>query len=294
MVFVLQGLAEPRLLETYDGERIPVADDVIKMSSGMFALGFSQTLPRRIIRKVIVSFASVLMRVITIPAATVSMLSIRYQENLINQPHKTQPAPKLKDYHVGQRAHDGGSLRRVLARGVLAPEEEETRLHRLMNGPGTFHIIVLTSDLLRSTASSKALVDGNGIVLTNETTLTKDLESSLKKWRSTWSYSSSTNRPLFKVHVIAALPEIIRGDTFMDPTTIVADTLAAKEEGEGRIYLDKSKVIHERCGVPIKGGCGAIVVIRPDSHVGYRVQGVGQSAWQDVDDYFHSILHSRP
>ncbi|KAG0057317.1 hypothetical protein BGZ83_011560 [Gryganskiella cystojenkinii] len=292
MALVLQGLAEPQILETYHGERAPVADDVIKMSSSMFAIGFSQTLPRRAARKAIILFASVLMRLFTVPASRVSMLSIRYQENLINQPHKTQPPSKIEEFQVGQRAHDGGSLRRVLAHGELAPEAEETRLHLLTNGPGTFHVVVFTSDMLRSTVSSTKvpLVDKSGIALTNESQLVKDLELYLQNWRKNWSYTSATDRPLFQVHVIGALPETVSGATFEDPTRIVSDRLATKEEGEGRLYLDESKIVHKRSGIAVKGGVGAIIVVRPDSHIGYRVQGASHSAWQDVDDYFHSIL----
>ena len=191
---------------------------------------------------------------------------------------------------MGQRAHDGGPLLRVLAQGALS---ETTRLHQLINGPGTFHVLVFTSDMLRSTASSNTLVDNSGVATTNESRLVKDLESSLKSWRSQWAYSPPTGRSLFQVHVLAALPDTIGGPTFEDPTKVVADTLVAKEQGNGRVYWDQTKIVHERYGVRVKGGAGAIIVIRPDSHIGFRVQGAGQPAWQDVDNYFHSILSSR-
>lgn len=209
---------------------------------------------------------------------------------MISQPHKTQPAPK-EEWQVGQRAHDGGPLLRVLAQGALS---ETTRLHQLITGPGTFHVLVFTSDMLRSTASSSTLVDGNGIAVTNESRLAKDLDSSLQSWRSQWAYSPTTGRSLFQVHVLAALPDTVGGTTFEDPTKVVADALAVKEQGDGRIYWDQTKIVHERYGVPVKGSAGAIIVIRPDSHIGFRVQGAGQPAWQDVDAYFYSILSSRP
>lgn len=72
---MLNGHAGKELLETYEQERIPVADDVIKMSSGMFTMGFSHTLVRRAVRRVLISAASYLVKWITIPAATVSMVS---------------------------------------------------------------------------------------------------------------------------------------------------------------------------------------------------------------------------
>ncbi|GJJ72075.1 phenol 2-monooxygenase (NADPH) [Entomortierella parvispora] len=290
IALVHQGMAEPKILDTYGEERGPVADDVIKMSSNMFAVGFSQNLARRILRKTIVTFASVLIRFISVPAGRVSMLTIRYPENLINQPHKSQPAPK-EEWQVGQRAHDGGSLLRVLTQGA---HSDATRLHQLITGPGTFHILVFTSDMLRSTASSRSLVDKNGIALTNESRLIKDMDSSLQSWRSQWGYDPATERSLFQAHILAALPETVGGTDFDDPTKVVADALANRDQGEGRVYWDQTKIVHERYGVPVKDGAGAIIVIRPDSHIGFRVQGAGQPAWQDVDTYFHSILCSRP
>jgi len=95
---------------------------------------------------------------------------------------------------------------------------------------------------------------------------------------------------MFNVHVVGALPEALSSSKFKDPSKIQADSLAIKEAGEGKVYFDESRKLHERYGVPIKAGSGAIVVVRPDSHVSYRVQGAGHGAWQDVDEYLRSIF----
>ena len=75
LALVLNGHAGNELLETYEQERIPVADDVIKMSSGMFTMGFSHTLIRRAVRRVLIGVASYIVKWITIPPGTVSMVS---------------------------------------------------------------------------------------------------------------------------------------------------------------------------------------------------------------------------
>ncbi|KAF9953712.1 hypothetical protein BGZ70_000144 [Mortierella alpina] len=288
LALVLNGLADPHLLETYHDERAPVATNVIGMSANMFAAGFSNRLAHRILRKTITTFASFLLRFVAIPAGRVSMLAIRYNENAINQRHSTQPALK-EEYQVGQRAHDG-PLARVLLGGKTS--EEPVRLHQLLHGPGTFHILVFTSDMLSVTAPKVKATDRQGIARTNEEQLNKNLTRYLEEWQSRWSLGTKQHpkRPLFNAHVIAALPETLSASHFEDPSRIQADSLSTKEIGKGRVYLDTTSIVHERYGVPVKAGSGAIVVIRPDSHVGYRVQGAGTSAWEDVDHYLNTIL----
>ncbi|KAF9300347.1 hypothetical protein BGZ74_008005 [Mortierella antarctica] len=245
LALVLNGHAGDELLQTYEQECIPVADD----------------------------------------------LSIRYHENFVNQKHTTQPLP-AEAYKVGQRAHDA-PLATLLAGGKLG---DSIRLHQLLHGPGTFHIVVFTSDML-STIDKK----DRGIAYTDEKKLEHSIQSSLKKWRSKWAYGSELAKkaglsvpevPLFNIHVVAALPEKLAAGDFVDPTRIHADALAAKAVGEGKNFFDPTSLLHERYGIAVKGGSGAIVVLRPDSHIGYRVSGAGDDAWQDVDSYFGSILKS--
>ncbi|KAF9115986.1 hypothetical protein BGX27_005423 [Mortierella sp. AM989] len=295
MALVLNGLSDSRILETYEAERIPIARDVIKMSANMFAIGYSNQLSQRITRKIITVFASVLIRLIQVPTSTVSMLTHRYHDNLINQPHKTQRKP-AEEFQVGQRAHDG-PLVRVLAGGETS--DETVRLHQIILGPGIFHILVFTSDMLSVNAAPiSKKTDSQGIALTDEAHLKKNLEHYLHEWRSKWAYRSKRfheqqkKQPLFNVHVIGALAERVSGPNFQDSSKIRADSLASKDAGDGRVYFDESSTIHQRYGVPIKAGSGAIIVVRPDSHVGYRVLGAGEPAWQDVDQYFRSFLAS--
>lgn len=152
--------------------------------------------------------------------------------------------------------------------------------------------------LSSATAGKK---DRQGIVYTDEKQLEHNIGASLKKWRSKWAYGSELaekaglsvpNVPLFNIHVVAALPEKLAAGDFVDPTRIHADALVTKAAGEGKIFFDPVSLLHERYGVAVKGGAGAIVVLRPDSHIGYRVAGADDEAWRDVDSYFGSILKS--
>lgn len=225
-------------------------------------------------------------------------LTIRYHENIINQRHKSQPLPE-EEFQVGQRAHDG-PIRIVHTEGQTSLEH--IRLHQLIDGPGTFHILVFTSDMLSITNSnSSRKSSADGITLTNEYQLKENADHYLQTWRTKWALGSTRfqqeqeqlkeRRPLFKVHVIGALPETVSGSEFKDPSKIRADLLATSDGGNGKLYFDEYRILHERYGVSIKGGAGAIVVIRPDSHIGYRVQGAGDSAWGDVDEYLRSVFN---
>ncbi|KAF9963003.1 hypothetical protein BGZ65_006663 [Modicella reniformis] len=297
MALVLNQLADASILDTYESERAPVAKNVIQMSAAMFATGFSCQLHRRAIRKLI---TTIFLRFVTLPSARIAMLTIRYHENMVNQRHKIQSLP-LEEFQVGQRAHDG-PLARILAGGQKS--EELLRLHQLIDGPGTFHILVFTSDLLSVTNSNSSRKPSrDGITLANEAQLKKDVDHYLQAWRAKWALGSTRfqqeqqqskdKRPLFKIHVIGALAEVVSGPDYQDPSKIQADSLASANTGEGRLYFDKSSILHECYGVTIKDGAGAIVVVRPDSHLGYRVQGAGSPAWQDVDEYLHSIFNRR-
>ncbi|KAF8960861.1 hypothetical protein BGZ52_012509, partial [Haplosporangium bisporale] len=95
----------------------------------------------------------------------------------------------------------------------------------------------------------------------------------LQRWTAKWPMNRGNkraNQAMFQVHVISAtLP------------------LLASEE---KVYHDVTGCAHQKYGVASKGGSGGIVVLRPDSYIGYRVQGASKEAWKDVDGYFREIL----
>jgi len=154
-----------------------------------------------------------------------------------------------------------------------------------MAHPGVFHILVFTGNQWkhRPAAASE---------------LVQSIDYYLQKWRSTWPSSnfspveSNENkeslRPQFMIHSLTSVSA--------SEAAAAAQLLATFRNvvGEGKAYTDVGKALHRRYGVNAtaakKDGKGAIVVVRPDSHIAYRVQGVGQSAWEEVHGYFESIL----
>ncbi|KAF9148406.1 hypothetical protein BGX21_006819, partial [Mortierella sp. AD011] len=287
----------------------PVADDIIKLTAKLLGAGLAHDFIGRTIRRIALTIAPYILPYIIPNASPVTMLTIRYNDNSINQRSKSQ-ASIDDDYQVGRRARDG-DLRVIQKQGMelAAVEGTSIRLHELITGPGIFHIIVFTSDMLLSPTAPKTK-SVNGTETTTSEELAKDIESYLNVWRSKWAYKSAQqistsasspspvsavvpgsikDKELFMVHVIAS-DLSISSPPSSPSTKSGTDVLAMKNAGEGKIYLDHSGILHKKYGVEPKRGPGTIVVVRPDSHYGFRVLGANKTAWEEVNKYFESIL----
>lgn len=201
---------------------------------------------------------------------------------------------------MGHRARDGDL--HVVKKGALADAATEDsttlRLHELTVGPGIFHVLVFAADMLQQTKVTTV----KGIDTTSSADLAENAHKHLQWWRTKWAYkslpkfSATEAAPLagsdkvFMVHVIAADLAVPKsGSSVNEEGNTGIDALADNEAGDGKLYLDQQGVVHEKYGVA-QQGAGALVVVRPDGYLGYRVKGAGNAAWEDVDDYFRSIL----
>ncbi|KAG9064170.1 hypothetical protein KI688_003358 [Linnemannia hyalina] len=338
IALVLHGMAPKVLLDSYEAERKPVADAIIKLSAKLLDIGLAQDFVRRTFKRIAATIAPYILPYIN-TNNPINMLFIRYHDNAINQRSESQ-AHVDEDYQVGQRARDG-NLRVIRKQdmGLAAQEGETVRLHQLMVGPGIFHILVFTSDLLLPALSKNEKSTSptiKGVETTDAGGLAKSIEEHLSAWRSKWSYKSraqiiestvstipgpttpeTSNDTSSTSSSLAAIPHPIRADKAFMVHTIVTDCslpssslssspksnsesmvstvasmdrLADNKAGEGKVYLDHQGCIHQKYGVASKNGPGVIVVVRPDSYIGYRVLGAGPSAWDEVDRYLESIL----
>ncbi|KAF9310502.1 hypothetical protein BG003_008467 [Podila horticola] len=246
LALVLNKLAPPRLLQSYQEERMPMADRAIAVSSKLLAGDRDQ-----------------------------GALDIRYPANSINLPHKTQAQPKEVVHQVGARAPDGPLLHLLPSasedlssldndsEAVAARKEQRVYVQELTVGVGLFHILVLVGNSLSDLAS----------LHTREAELAQRIEENLLQWRSRWHYTLSRNdksdSQLFKLHVIAT------GDMSESHGD---GLLARRAQGDGQLFWDSSAEVHGSYGVLVHvKDQGAIVVIRPDSHIGYRVQGLAKA-----------------
>ncbi|KAF9977939.1 hypothetical protein BGZ73_004379 [Actinomortierella ambigua] len=272
IAFVERGLAVKEILDTYGEERKPVAREAVNLSSGGFTFAFSHTTMGQILRN---SFIRVIPYILPyLPASSspsrVAMLLMRYHENILNQRHLTQPVPK-DQFTVGVRARDG----------VLCPfdalataESNKVMLQTLWNRPGVFHIVVL--------GTKHNLTD-------KQASIEQNLNEFLTKWRQQWRLDS-TQPAMFEANVIGAASLATAASDSDEESLKMLQSLASRPQGDGKLYVDEENVIHERYGISPKNGSGAIIVVRPDAYVGFRVLGTSRSAWEDVDAYFHSFL----
>ena len=173
-------------------------------------------------------------------------------------------------------------------------QPKTTRLYELLAFPGVFHILIFTADRL---AKEKDFDSG----------LVKNVDHYQREWSSRWpglsrvleSNASSEamvtkkmkSTPQFMIHVISsATPSYFESDHHETTTTAMAE----RAVGFGKMYVDcEGGRLHERygfTGVSTKKSGGGIVVLRPDTHVAFRVSNVDSAAWAEVDEYFGSIL----
>ncbi|KAF9336408.1 hypothetical protein BG006_008815 [Podila minutissima] len=288
LALVLNKLSPPRLLKSYQEERMPMADRAIALSSKLLAGDRDQGTVWHIFRMLFLMLSPLLMYInSTSFPRLISMLDIRYPANNINLPHKTQTQPKEEVHQIGARAPDGLLLHFLPSasedlpsdndgQAVAACKAQRVYVQELTVGVGRFHILVFVGSCLSSLALFKA----------RELELDQRIEEYLLQWRAQWNYTLSrddkTDGQLVKVHVIAT------GDA---SESHGKGLLAQRAQGDGRLFWDSSAEVHASYGVPVLAkDQGAIVVIRPDSHIGFRVRGLDKGAWEDVTEYLQTIL----
>ncbi|KAF9955806.1 hypothetical protein BGZ72_003397 [Mortierella alpina] len=286
LALVLNKVAPESLLATYEGERQAMADRSIALSAKLLRVNRSSGYVARAVKRLVYTFSPYLtmaMKFFSIEPEA-AMLNVRYSENFINQRHATQQPPRSQ-YQVGVRAKDGPLC--TLGLTSSSKEPSQLRVHDLMLGISRFHILVFVSDMLKFTTSAGGSNLDTRTIGYKE--LAHNIDRSLSQWRRKWTYGSNLNdgykdKDLFKVHIIAG--------SFIPGSQSSLDVVLKRNVGEGRLYLDHTKAVHEKYGFPWQGGSGGIVVVRPDSHLGYRVNGTQSQAWEDVNEYFSSILFS--
>ncbi|GJJ77221.1 hypothetical protein EMPS_09580 [Entomortierella parvispora] len=297
IALVLKGTAPPSVLDTYSEERSVIADQVIKLSSELLDEDFNYGgVFQRVVKRIVLALAPIVHPLMSIKAAPMAMMNQRYSENSLNKRHRTQWTPSGQGA-VGRRAEDGHLV--ALNSGAPAgpspnspstsqidnraasmekTEMETVRLHELIAYTGVFQVVVFTGNQWKDDPDAAA-------------GLSSTVEKYLGLWRSKWCMADDNDgekltalERLFMVHTITTLS-----------ATSTPNPLTGKDVGEGKAYTDLKGKLHRRYSVEtsVKKGRalgGAIVVIRPDSHIAYRVQGVGENAWSDVNEYFQSIL----
>ncbi|KAF9923250.1 hypothetical protein FBU30_006677 [Linnemannia zychae] len=261
---VLNGTAPLALVDSYNEERVPIADEIIQYSAKSLSLFVSENYLVFQIRKMGLTLYSYIQPYLFTGTGTsnISMLGLRYHKNSLNKEHCSQNYASTAPASIGKRAPDGLVY-------SLNPEHAPIRLYHLMSTPGAFQILVFTSNRLTQEIDLSERLTG-------------DIEHYQQSWIGQWpgikanaSLSNKTT-PHFMVHVISSRSQ---NSTF---------NFSQREVGYGKLYFDSEKGdLHKRYGISAKGG---IIVVRPDSHISYRVVSIDKLAWIDVNGYFESIL----
>ncbi|KAF9933202.1 hypothetical protein FBU30_006143 [Linnemannia zychae] len=209
------------------------------------------------------------------------LLNVRYDENYINRAYTPQAQQsEVENHQVGARALDGFvyDLFPILPFDNNINTVPITRLHELLIGIHHFHVIIFASYALDAMEMQQEL-----------STL---LNQYLHTWRSRWCYSSSTipffaNQDLFKIHILAKPNYSGRYGTKLQ------DLFSQKNEGDGRVYIDTEAKLHTKYGFnnsDSNARFGGMVIVRPDSHIAFRVEDDLARSWKAVDQYFGDIL----
>ncbi|KAF9912352.1 hypothetical protein EC991_011044 [Linnemannia zychae] len=302
IAMVLNGTAPQSLLDSYTEERIPIADEIIQFSAKILDSGLYQGFVNSNIKRIMLSIMPFISRFLPMAGSRppFSMLGLRYYENSINKAHKSQIYSTTGAASIGQRGPDDNltpltALVTEIERSESLAELEgdstdqstTIRLYELFAFMGVFHIVVFAADRLLSERDFDA-------------GLKKDIEHYQGLWMSRWPGLGSKgsgsetlkaqkkSTPQFMVHVISS-KDLSKSDS--------RNVMAERTLGFGKIYQDvEGGRLHERYGfaATTKGSevGGGIVVLRPDTHIAFRVSNVDGAAWADVDEYFGSILTS--
>ncbi|KAG0378671.1 hypothetical protein BGX24_003156 [Mortierella sp. AD032] len=266
---VLKGTAPLSLVDSYNEERIPIADEIIALSAKSLTMLTSENYAVFQARKIALSLFSYVLSYLPVGtgAPNFAMLNLRYLGNSLNKEHGTQKYASTAPASIGKRAPDD----------VVYPLTEDTtptRLYHLMDTPGAFQIVVFTAD---------RMVQEQGL----EATLAGNIEHFQGSWITRWPgtkagtgfVNTKKATPQFIVHVISH---------HGSGATVDHNSNMSNAPGYGKIYLDSEKQdLHKRYGITSEGG---IVVVRPDTHISYRVASIDKAAWADIDEYFRLIL----
>ncbi|KAG0201081.1 hypothetical protein BGX33_010531 [Mortierella sp. NVP41] len=309
MAMVLNGTAPQSLLDSYNEERPAIADEIIALSAKTLDNGLNQGYFSSKMKRVALTIIPYIARYLPYGSRRqpINMLGLRYYENSVNKTHKSQGYPTTGPGSIGQRAPDDTLVALTVPTKHNDEEGPESladlesdpsdqpkpamRLYEIMAFPGVFQILVFTADRLQHDKDFDAA-------------LSKDIEHYQTSWVSRWpglgnlndmsTTSKKRSTPQFMVHIISS-KDLSGSDNL--------SAMANRTAGYGKIYVDsEGGNLHERYGfAPVvsstrwggsagRGGGGGIVVVRPDSHISFRVSSVDSGAWADVDEYFGSIL----
>ena len=281
---VESGIASPKLLDTYELERRQAAQDVIEFDYHYAAI-FAQRL-MGVVEKRARGLDSTVEETNGLAAAfaksgvLISGYGVSYAENLLNWSATVSDAPPLD---LGSSSLKPGSCFALTADVTRVHDGKVVQLEQEIGLDGTFRIYIFAGDLQRS---RRALDQLSAELQKPESFLNLRQR---RKLRSANAHQGSDSK--WFTLSMTFIPSCA------DSTYDIAMP-AGLGVGSERIYADDQggilkgglipSIAHTKAG--LKGGAGAVVVVRPDGYVAMATQLVDSSApGQVLNSYFSRL-----
>lgn len=249
---VLKGWLHEDILATYDAERRPTAERVIRLDQDIASL-ISGVIPEHFCAPPDADPNVYLEQVLLDNASFTVGLGIIYAENMLNHPPSTRMT-KTSEL-VGRRAPDA-ALHRPFA---ALPRQ----LYSYMVYAGRFYILVFAGQLEPTPSGSN---------------LTPACMSAYRDFKACLESSKSF------MHTLAPMFEFL---TIVVGTGALQSAEALGEKPLGRTLYDQTGEAYARYGV--NAAIGAVTVVRPDSMVGAETS-LDADGYDELHRYFAGIV----
>lgn len=300
LFLVLQGVAKPALLETYEHERRPNALKLIHYDKDISAL-ISHRLPESWAGDPAADPNHVLAEVFQGAKGFNTGLAISFEPNLLNHPPSPLAAGTTRLAPIDTIPTPATAGYRAPDIPLQSPATfQPTTLHALTPNTARFHVVVFAGNLAAAAAAAAATAkdsqNNRGPTRTTTTMQTRRLADALS---ASALFSRAMKAADGRAAVGSGSPQPPTGLPPVTFLTILADRAPCVHDALGsvapfgRVYFDLTGDGHRRYGVSVDTlAAGKVVLLRPDGWIGMVVgleQGVDEIVGR-LEGYFRGFL----
>src|SRR2546429_1101380 len=286
---VLRGMANPELLETYDAERRPNAEKLIKYDEDISVL-VTGRLPKSWTGDPNADPHVVLGKILQEAKGFNTGLTIGYGPNVLNIRRKDEPNGSVKASNAVTPAPAWPGLRAPDVRLLLPALFQPIWLYHIIPNHAKFHVMIFAGETERTRERYQALSRGleHSRILFQKTSSVNDTATghgnNETNGHGQHAEAVDGSLPADQASAPRSLP--------VDFLTIVTGAAAnawhvLQTEPLGRVYYDPDSSAHRRYG--IDDSEGAVIILRPDGWIG-AVFGLQVDVIVQLKEYFESFL----
>ena len=287
---VLQGKAQPELLQTYDAERRPNAEKLIRYDEEISVL-VTGRLPKSWIGDPNTDPHIVLGKILQEAKGFNTGLTIGYDPNVLNVAERDVPESSDKTSNLLVPAPARPGLRAPDVKLLVPALFQPVWLHQVTPNHARFHVVVFAGDAECTKERYQAFSQGLGRSSTfSPTTSSTNAITNGSGYSDTNGQENSAGFfDGFQSNVQDGMPRSLP----IDFLTVLTGTAANAwhllgTEPLGRVYYDPDGSAHVRYGVD--PDAGAVVVLRPDGWIGAFLELAGLGIVARLKEYFRSFL----